>query len=261
MRSFVDTPTLRSRLADIAWVVTDVDGTLTRGSALDPHVVRKIAELYEAGIDVVLVSGRSAGEVLGLVRYLPGVQRGIAENGLLLLEADRDPAWLTAKPDRGRIKAIAEELNNKHDAALRLAPDDPFRLGDVAYEREGRDKRELKRLEEIVTGEGLFMTWSSVHIHLSQQPPDKGEAVLGLAKRSRLDPRRILTIGDAPNDAGLFVRGRFGISVGTADVQSNCSAFSELPAYVTEFAEGEAFLQVARALLKVRSGSQTNPTV
>ena len=67
-------PISRLRLAKKpALVATDVDGTLTRVGKLDPAVLTAIVRLVEAGIAVVPVSGRPAGEVAGLVRYLPGV--------------------------------------------------------------------------------------------------------------------------------------------------------------------------------------------
>src|SRR5687768_660769 len=61
----------RAIFGTIALVATDVDGTLTsRGEILAP-VLAALADLAAAGIEVVPVSGRPAGEVLGLVRYLP----------------------------------------------------------------------------------------------------------------------------------------------------------------------------------------------
>jgi predicted mannosyl-3-phosphoglycerate phosphatase (HAD superfamily) len=66
-----------------ALIATDVDGTLTRAGKLDPAALAAITRLVAAGVAVVPVSGRPAGEVTGLCRYLPGVTRGLAENGLL----------------------------------------------------------------------------------------------------------------------------------------------------------------------------------
>ena len=117
------------RLAPVRVVATDVDGTLTRDGALDPEVVRVIAALAEAGLVVVPVSGRPAGEVLGLCRYLPGVQRAIAENGLLEVVPDRDPRWLAEPTDpqalRGWIRALLVDAvpeDARARVVLRLGP-------------------------------------------------------------------------------------------------------------------------------------------
>ncbi|MFY0535013.1 hypothetical protein [Nannocystis pusilla] len=169
------------------------------------------------------VSGRPAGEVTGLCRYLPGVTRGLAENGLLEVIPDRAPRWLGRPTDKPRLRQVGERLNAEHDARLRLTGDDFCRLGDIAYERDGRDEPELVRLRDLAAEMGVHLVWSNVHVHLAESVPDKGAAVLQMAAELGLDPRAIVTIGDAPNDAGLFVGGRFGATVGTADIAGQCS--------------------------------------
>jgi hydroxymethylpyrimidine pyrophosphatase-like HAD family hydrolase len=236
-------------LGSVRVVATDVDGTLTRGRALDPEVVRVIAALAETGRMIVPVSGRSAGEVLGLCRYLPGVECAIAENGLLEVIPDRPPRWLAEPTDRAALLEAGRRLDAEHGAGLRLAADHPFRLGDVAYERERRTTAQLERLRGAAAEHGVFMIWSSVHVHLTPRPPDKGLGLLRFAAEHGLDPATILTIGDAPNDEGLFAPGRFGVTVGTADVPAQREAFRFLPAYVTAGRESEGFLEVAGALL------------
>ncbi len=236
-------------LGSVRVVATDVDGTLTRGRSLDPAVVRVISALADAGFEVVPVSGRPTGEMMGLCRYLPGVTRAIAENGLLEVIPDQHPRWLAEPTDRAVLLAAGRRLDEEHDARLRLTADHPFRLGDVAYEREGRDPTELTRLREAALGLGVCMVWSSVHVHLTPRLPDKGQGLLRFAADHGLDPATILTIGDAPNDEGLFGPGRFGVTVGTADVPPQREAFRWLPAYVTEQRESEGFLEVAEALL------------
>jgi hydroxymethylpyrimidine pyrophosphatase-like HAD family hydrolase len=243
-------PISRLRLAKKpALVATDVDGTLTRVGKLDPAVLTAIVRLVEAGIAVVPVSGRPAGEVAGLVRYLPGVVRGLAENGLLEVVPNRAPRWLRAPTDRARLKAVGERLNGEHAAGLQLTGDDAWRLGDVAYEREGRDEAELCRLQALAEGFGVHLVWSNVHVHLAEAVPDKGVAVLQLLRELGADPAEVVTIGDAPNDAGLFVAGRFGATVGTADVAPQLAYFPDPPQYMTRAREGEGFVELAEALL------------
>lgn len=241
-----------SVLGPIRVIATDVDGTLTKGRALDPEVVRVIAAMAARGLEIVPVSGRPAGEVLGLCRYLPGVARAIAENGLLEVIPDQPPRWLGDPTDREALLETGRWLDAELGAGLRLAPDHPFRLGDVAYERDGRGLDALVRLRDAARSRGIFMIWSSVHIHLTPRPPDKGQGLLRFAADHGLDPATILTIGDAPNDAGLFAAGRFGVTVGTADVPAQQEAFGGwLPAYVTSGRESEGFLEVAQALLRL----------
>lgn len=232
-----------------ALVATDVDGTLTRAGKLDPAALAAIERLVAAGIAVVPVSGRPAGEVAGLCRYVPGVTRGLAENGLLEVVPDRAPRWLRAPTDKARLRRVGERLNGEHAAGLRLTGDDFCRLGDVAFEREGRDEAELVRLRGLAEAMGVHLVWSNVHVHLAEAVPDKGVAVLQLAGEIGVDPRAIVTIGDAPNDAGLFVAGRFGATVGTADIVAQLAFVPDPPQYVTRAREGAGFVELAEALL------------
>ncbi|MEZ4450181.1 MAG: hypothetical protein R3B09_11950 [Nannocystaceae bacterium] len=249
------TPEGQARARDIALVATDVDGTLTHRGRLGPPVLEAIDRLTRAGIEVWPVSGRPTGEVLGLCRYLPGIRRGLAENGLLVVVPDQAPRWLDRPTDRGRLRRVGEILNAEHDARLRVTGDDFCRLGDVAYEREGRPEAEVLRLRAAAEAHGVHLVWSNVHIHLAEAIPDKGAAVLRLAAELGILGGSIATVGDAPNDAGLFVAGRFGLTVGTADVIDQASHFPQLPELVTAAREFTGFLELAEALLAARAGS------
>ncbi|MDC0671049.1 HAD hydrolase family protein [Nannocystis radixulma] len=237
-----------------ALIATDVDGTLTRGGKLDPAALAAITRLVAAGVAVVPVSGRPAGEVTGLCRYLPGVTHGLAENGLLEVIPDRAPRWLGKPTDKPRLRQVGERLNAEHAAALRLTGDDFCRLGDIAYERDGRDEAELVRLRDLAAEMGVHLVWSNVHVHLAESVPDKGAAVLQMAAEHGLDPRAVVTIGDAPNDAGLFVGGRFGATVGTADIAGQLQYLPEAPQYITQAREGAGFVEMAEAVLAALAG-------
>lgn len=237
-------PSLRPAL-----IATDVDGTLTRAGKLDTAALAAITRLVAAGVAVMPVSGRPAGEVTGLCRYLPGVTRGLAENGLLEVIPDRAPRWLGRPTDKPRLRQVGERLNAEHDARLRLTGDDFCRLGDIAYERDGRDEPELVRLRDLAAEMGVHLVWSNVHVHLAESVPDKGAAVLQMAAELGLDPRAIVTIGDAPNDAGLFVGGRFGATVGTADIAGQLQYLPEAPQFITQAREGAGFVEMAEAVL------------
>jgi hydroxymethylpyrimidine pyrophosphatase-like HAD family hydrolase len=241
------------RLATLAVVATDVDGTLTDHGKFGPELLMALAKLVQAGFTVIPISGRPAGEVLGLCRYLPGVRFGVAENGLLEIEPDHAPRWLSAPTDVARLRAVGEHLNRAHGAGLRLTGDAFCRLGDAAYERDGRDEPTLLRLRELAEAEGVFLIWSNVHVHLAEREPDKGKGLLELFERRRIDPSRVVTVGDAPNDGGLFEPGRFGLTVGTADVVPQRQWFRALPEFVTAAREVNGFLELAERLCARRS--------
>lgn len=245
-----------STAAGIRIVATDVDGTLTRDGELTGEALAAIEALTGAGVEVVPVSGRPAGEVLGLCRYLPGVRKGIAENGLISVVPDEPLSFIGAPTNVTRLREIGEALNADHAAGLRLAGDAFCRVADVAYERDGRDVPELMRLRTAAKGQGAFLVWSSVHVHLAERIPDKGQGLLSMLEQWGASPSTVATIGDAPNDSGLFTPHRFGLTVGTADVVAQADAFPHLPQMVTAGRELDGFLELARGLLKSR-GVQT----
>ncbi|PRQ06420.1 phosphoglycolate phosphatase [Enhygromyxa salina] len=236
-------------MATLRVIATDVDGTLTRAGKLGPDLLDALARLSSAGFRVIPISGRPAGEVMGLCRYLPGVSFGVAENGLLEIEPDHAPRWLGEVPDVERLRAVGHHLNAAHDAGLRVTGDAFCRLGDVAYERDGRDETELVRLRELAEAEGVHLIWSNVHVHLAAQRPDKGAGLLRLLARRGIDPLSVVTVGDAPNDGGLFEPERFGLTIGTADVVPQRRWFSALPEFATAEREVDGFLALTGRLL------------
>ena len=241
-----------ARVRAVRVLATDVDGTLTRKGVLGPDVLEALLALVQAGVEVLPVSGRSSGEVLGLCRYLPGVTEGLAENGFVAITPDRVPLRLGEFPDRAHLRRIAEEAARSCGTTLTLAPDEAFRVVDVAYEREGRSNEVLADLRAAVDAQGAGTVWSSVHFHVAPVVPDKGAALLTWCRSRGVDPLTVATVGDAPNDDGLFVPGRFGLTVGTADVAAQRHVFPHLPQAVTMQREADGFLQLARALLDAR---------
>jgi hydroxymethylpyrimidine pyrophosphatase-like HAD family hydrolase len=246
----LDPAACAARSRPIRLLATDVDGTLTREGALASEVVDAIARLAASGIETMPTSGRSSGEVLGLVRYLPGVRRGLAENGCVEVIPDAPVRPLGPTVDRAHVRTIAQRIAAALELPLSPTPDDPFRIVDVAFERAGRTDDELAALASALRHESLHLTWSNVHVHVTLEPPDKGLAVLRVAG---VEPLAIATIGDAPNDAGLFVAGRFGLTVGTGDVLRQAAAMPHLPEFVTAAREADAFLELADCLLRGRS--------
>ena len=245
----------RNRLASIRMLATDVDGTVTRDGSIGADVIEAMTALIASGVEILPVSGRPAGEMLGLTRYLPGVKRCLAENGLLEIQADCAPRWLGKPTDLDRLKAIADELQQGLEDPLRPAPDAFCRLGDLAFERDSREVKAMLPMRTFVESRGAYLVWSNVHIHIAEAIPDKGSALRQLLRESsghRYDDSEVLTMGDAPNDAGLFAAG-FGLSVGTLDIEAQAPVFSVLPDCLSDFREADAFLEVARALLKVRN--------
>lgn len=237
-------------LAGIELLVTDVDGSLTVNHEIPAAVVEAVAALGAAGVEVLPATGRPAAEVHGLVRYLPGVRRGIAENGAVLVEPEERFELLWPKPDRERLVRLGLELGGSADPLIQTG--DHFgRLVDVAFRRSGRPEAPLLEMRRRAAQIGVEVIWSTVHIHLSEVVPDKGIAVLELARREGRDGATIATVGDSPNDAGLWRGGRFGMTVGLAEQPADLGTVPCLPQWLAP-AGAMGWLVLARRILTAR---------
>jgi len=239
-----------AQLRSIRLVATDIDGTMTRAGKIPPEVLAALESLHAAGVEVLPVTGRSAGEALGLARYLPTVKGALAENGAVKVVPDAPHRLLFGEVDRVRLLEVARTIAEPGDA-LELAPCSHYRLADVAFERAGRPQQLLQRLQVRALENGVHLAWSSVHVHLSLHPPDKGAGLLAWLREAGRSPAEVATIGDAPNDAGFWTPGRFGLAVGTSDVAAQAGVLPALPAYAVGHA-AEGWLELAQALLAAR---------
>ncbi len=238
-----------ARLAQVRVILTDIDGTMTRAGRIPPEVVAMAPKLLKLGVEVLPVTGRSAGEALGLARYLPGVRRAIAENGGALVVPDQPIEALRPMVERDSAHKAAHELG--HADPWTLAPCSFARLTDQAWERGHRSDEQLAQLRERATEMGWSLTWSSVHIHLTVAPPDKGAAELTLLEREGIDPQHAAAIGDSTNDEGLWVKDRFGLAVGTADVQRVWPLLRHHPEFMVAPA-ADGWLQLCEAIALAR---------
>ena len=237
-----------SVLRGITVLATDIDGTMTTAGKIPPAVLEACERLYAVGVEVVPVTGRSAGEALGLARYLPRVRRAVAENGAVLVEPDAPVRWLFGRPDVSKLRETAALLGGTRP--LKPAPCAPFRVADAAFEREGRETDELVALRSAALAQGVQLVWSSVHIHLSLHAPDKGAGLVALLS-DETRPGAVAAIGDAPNDEGFWRPGRFGLPVGTSAVLRPSSGIDCLPRWVVgEGAVG--WVELAEALVNAR---------
>ena len=250
--SLTDAP--RETLRRIRLIASDIDGTMTKNAKLPPSILAAFERLAEAGVEVLPITGRPSGEALGLARYLPTVKHAIAENGATYIVPDAPIEFFQKAPDRAMLMQAAITLSALLKAPLDLAPDAFCRLGDIAYLRDGRHEDELSLIQAKAHELGICLVWSSVHIHLSEVLLDKGVAALTLATRLGYQPEEIASIGDAPNDVGLWAPGRFGLMVGTADVLKQLTVLQHHPSFiVSEGATG--WLELAAAILAAKENA------
>jgi len=259
-------PLSAADLSGVRAILTDVDGTLTTGNALRAQTLKRLWELREAGIKVVLVSGRPAGWGECWARQLP-VDGAIVENGGLYFVADGP--WrmrkVYAQPEaerragRRRLqRAIAQVL--KATPGARLSSDTVYTEVDMAidWNEEVRLPVETAReIERRMRAKGFRAVRSSVHVNCWAGDFDKrSTARTFLQDEWRLGPRQALSqvvyVGDSFNDAPMFEA--YPLSVGVANVRPLLAELSHPPAFLTRGEEGLGFEEVARAVLRAVGG-------
>ena len=246
----------------IAYLLADIDETLTWRGRLPVAAYRALARAEAEGLAVILVTGRPAGWGDLIIRQWP-VAAVIAENGgLAFLRRGRAVERLYWKEeseraaDLARLAAIGAHAC-REVAGARVSGDQPFRQVDFAIDH-GEEAGPLSepaiaRLIEIFEAAGARAQASSIHVNCWFGDFDK----LAMARRvlregfgcdlEREQPR-IAYVGDAPNDAPAFA----GIanSIGVANVRAALGRLSSPPRYVTEAPGGFGFAEIVDLFLR-----------
>ena len=252
-------PSSETRSADwrkrIKLVATDMDGTLTQDGKFSPKLLQAFSALNQQGIQVLVVTGRSAGWVSGIVNYLE-VVGAIAENGGIYYSSEGETSgeFLTDIHDveahRQQLKSVFTRLKS-HFPQLLPATDNTFRLTDWTFANAGFAVADLDRMQELCSGLGWGFTYSSIQCHVKPLKQEKGRAVLKLARQlvPGIDPDRIVTVGDSPNDESLFASDAFSHSVGVANIADFSDRLQHQPKYLTSAPEGAGFCELVSWLL------------
>jgi HAD superfamily hydrolase (TIGR01484 family) len=247
-----------SRLNGITLVASDMDGTMTTNGRFSPDVFHAFEKLEKAGIRIVLITGRSAGWVNGLVSLLP-IHGAIAENGGLYFPAQGESGGTEIVSLRGSRQEHKQALRamfhtlQKEFPRLEEAPDNTFRITDWTFSVKGLSENELMRMNKLCELHSWSFTYSNVqcHIMLPEQNKSAGlKKVLSQEPNLRASLQEVLTIGDSPNDETLFNTAEFPNSVGVANVKNYARILKHLPAFVTTHAESAGFCEMASLLVQ-----------
>ncbi|PSB33621.1 HAD-IIB family hydrolase [Stenomitos frigidus] len=242
-------------LTSVRLVATDMDGTLTTEGKFTPALLQAFEQLTAAGIQVLLVTGRSAGWGSGLAHYLP-IWGAIAENGGLFYAGEpRVETLLVPLVDtaqhRQRLAEMFQHLQTTFPN-LRESDDNRFRVTDWTFDVQGLAIAELEQLERLCQSASWGFTYSTVQCHLKLRSQDKAAGLLDVLQQHFPDytAAHIVTVGDSPNDESLFDAKRFPFSVGVANVLDYRDRLAHQPAYVTNAAAGEGFRELAQLLCR-----------
>lgn len=252
---------LRELTGSVRALFSDVDGTLTTRGRVEASTYVAIEQLGDAGIDVILVTGRPAGWGQALMSLVP-VAAVVSENGgvsFIRREGKLEKLYGVAPaslPDwRRRMHAAAVDVMSEIPGA-RLSSDSRYREADLAIdwnEEASLAREEADRAVQMLERRGFKASRSSVHVNFGPPEFNKLSAckkvikhVLG-ADPDDLDP--YVFVGDALNDAPMF--GGFPRSVGVANIRAWWDELEHKPSYVTEAEEGEGMRALCARILEL----------
>ncbi|MGK7920007.1 MAG: HAD-IIB family hydrolase [Trichodesmium sp.] len=243
----------KTDLKNIQLIATDMDGTLTKNGKFTSNLFLALESLAATKIQVLLITGRSAGWVQAIKNYLP-VVGAIAENGGLFYPIHSEvPEILTSLPNialhRQNLAEVFQYLKSQFPQISESA-DNQFRLTDWTFDIEDLGLSELTKMAELCQVKGYGFTYSTVQCHIKSLEQDKATGLLQVMSKyfPELTTEKIITVGDSPNDETLFNRSNFPLSAGVANIQEYADKLHYLPVYVTNKQEAEGFCELADLL-------------
>lgn len=245
------------QLRDVQLVASDLDGTLTQQGQLTPILLQALAQLAAMDVAVLIVTGRSAGWVQGVAHYLP-IAGAIAENGGIFIEPDTGTLTplveLPAIPQHRQHLADMFAQLQAQFPQLQPATDNAFRLTDWTFDIGELASPALDHIAELCRAAGWGFTYSTVQCHIRPIQQDKGVGLKQVWQQRfpELSATQIVTVGDSPNDAGLFDPALFPLSVGVANVQHYRDRLPYLPTFITPRPEVQGFQELVTAIGQAR---------
>jgi len=256
--------------ADLRFVFTDIDDTLTTNGRLFADAYTMIENLADAGIVVIPVTGRPAGWCDMIARFWP-VGAVVGENGAFYFRYDRGHRKFA------RVFSQSEEERQENRRALNVlrdqiladvpgagvASDQPYREVDLAIDCSEDVPRladdAISKIVEHFERAGATAKISSIHVNgwfgthdkltmTHQLLRDVFDLDIALASSQQL----CAFIGDSPNDSPMF--DYFENSVGVANIKGFGDNCPSLPKWVTAASSSAGFCEFARAVIAARKG-------
>ena len=250
--------------AEIQYLFTDIDDTLTAGGRLQREAFVSLWELFDKGVSVIPVTGRPAGWCELIARQWP-VRGVIGENGAFYF-AYRDKKMRrhflqdSAMRERNRVKLqeVQGEILEKVPGAA-LASDQFSRLTDLAIDFcedvPPLSLSQVRQVVEIFTQRGATARVSSIHVNGWFGTYNKLSACQAFCTHELgIDFERALHqmayIGDSPNDEPMFQA--FIHSFGVSNVKDFVQEMTFLPKYITSSPRGQGFSELTSLIVSCR---------
>jgi hydroxymethylpyrimidine pyrophosphatase-like HAD family hydrolase len=236
---------------------------MTTGDRIEASTYEALERLAEAGIPLVMVTGRPAGFGFAFMK-MTGVLAVVSENGgvtfvregrriqkIYGVPASSLPEW------RRRMNDAAVEVMSKVPGA-RLSSDSKYREVDLAIdwnEENSLTRDDAEQCVRMLSKAGFLAVRSSVHVNFGPPHFDKLSACMTVVRQvlggDANDLSQYVFVGDALNDAPMF--GGFPTSVGVANIKAWWDELAFKPAYLTERPEGAGLRELISHIMSLQS--------
>ncbi len=239
-------------LSQICLIATDMDGTLTIDEKFTPELFDALQRLLQANIDVIVITGRSAGWVSAVNHYFP-VFGAICENGGLFYRGDKTEFLVEINDvdqHRRKLARMFEALQAEFPQ-IQEASDNRFRITDWTFDVAGLSPENLQTMAAKCAAQGWSFTYSTVQCHIKPLEQDKAAGLKQILQQHfpNLQPEQLVTVGDSPNDVSLFNPEVFPNSVGVNNISRYADRLEYRPRFITALPEGSGFCELTHWLL------------
>lgn len=249
-------------LSELAYVLTDIDDTITRDGKLEPCAYDALWALADSGLKVIPVTGRPAGWCDLIIRQWP-VDAVVGENGAFVYYREAGKIKTFVHPSAASPE-IRKKLDGVRDTVLaeipgtRPARDQFARIYDLAIDF-NEDPPYLgfaaaEKIKELCESLGARAKVSSIHVNTWFGDYDKlsmTELFLGSLRGEADLKKRVFFFGDSPNDEPMFAS--FPLSCGVANIRQFLPQMEHLPSFVTGLPFGDGFAQGVERILQLRA--------
>lgn len=245
----------RRKSAHLIVIASDLDGTLAEAGHVPQQVFKMLREAKTAGLNLILVTGRTLDNFLAEGPFADLCEAIVAENGAVVYFPRRDAVLLPF----GRL----DPLLLQRLEALSV----PLERGmAIVATHEPHDRDVLKALRESKSGANMEYNLNSVMV--LPQGATKGSGLLYALRELGYSPRNVVACGDAENDRSLFEVAELAAAVSNArpTLKAMADVVLELPngagvqTLIQDLLEGKTPKRDPRPQRRLRLGRRISGT-
>ncbi|GEA59070.1 HAD-IIB family hydrolase [Vibrio comitans] len=263
----------QQQLANIEWLLTDVDDTLTWEGQLPDVTLKALYDLKDVGIKVVAVTGACAGWCDQIAKVWP-VHGAIGENGAFWMsqtesgfETESKIPLIQMQVQQAELKLALADILEDYEG-VDFAADQPFRFCDVAInlsqDREPVSEQVAKELlmkarSLVINGNNVNASLSSIHLNVWIGEHSKrvtSEAYLKAHYSCNdIDLNKVVYIGDSQNDEAMFAW--LPTTFGVRNIQKVLPDLMHRPSVILSKDGGFGFSELARNIIEAKQNGLT----